>query len=144
MFQKKKLFSFLFFFSSLETLAQFFFVVQIQRKLKRKRKQKRKRGSLREGREAPPRRCPPPLRFCFHFRFNLRWILTTKKKDADVSRLEKKTEKNDFFLEKAFLKKHFLNLVILVLEIESKTILEALNNMCTFFWQGFWGLRLEK
>ena len=40
------------------------------RKLKRKRKQKRKRGSLREGREAPPRRCPHPFRFCFRFRFN--------------------------------------------------------------------------
>ena len=42
------------------------------RKLKRKRKQKRKRGSLREGREAPPRRCPHPFRFCFRFRFNFR------------------------------------------------------------------------
>ena len=42
------------------------------RKLKRKRKQKRKRGSLREGREAPPRRCPHPIRFCFRFRFNFR------------------------------------------------------------------------
>ena len=54
-----------------------FFVIQIKRKLKRKRKQKRKQGSLREGREAPPRRCPPLLRFCFRFRFNLRliWIL---------------------------------------------------------------------
>ena len=40
------------------------------RKLKRKRKQKRKRESLREGREAPPRRCPHPFRFCFRFRFN--------------------------------------------------------------------------
>ena len=47
-------------------------LVQIKRKLKRERKQKRKRGSLREGREAPPRRCPHPLRFCF--RFNLRLI----------------------------------------------------------------------
>ena len=47
---------------------------QIERKLKRKRKQKRKRGSLREGREAPPRRCPHPLRFCFRFRFNLRLL----------------------------------------------------------------------
>ena len=51
-----------------------FFVIQIKRKLKRKRKQKRKQGSLREGREAPPRRCPPLLRFCFRFRFNLRLI----------------------------------------------------------------------
>ena len=44
------------------------------RKLKRKRKQKRKRGSLREGREAPPRRCPHPFRFCFRFRFNFRFF----------------------------------------------------------------------
>ena len=44
------------------------------RKLKRKRKQKRKRGSLREGREAPPRRCPHPFRFCFRFRFNFRFL----------------------------------------------------------------------
>ena len=44
------------------------------RKLKRKRKQKRKRGSLREGREAPPRRCPHPFRFCFRFRFNYRFF----------------------------------------------------------------------
>ena len=43
-------------------------------KLKRKRKQKRKRGSLREGREAPPRRCPHPFRFCFRFRFNFRFF----------------------------------------------------------------------
>ena len=51
-----------------------FFKIQIKRKLKRKRKQKRKQGSLREGREAPPRRCPPLLRFCFRFRFNSRSI----------------------------------------------------------------------
>ena len=44
------------------------------RKLKRKRKQKRKRGSLREGREAPPRRCPHPFRFCFRFRFHFRFF----------------------------------------------------------------------
>ena len=44
------------------------------RKLKRKRKQKRKRGSLREVREAPPRRCPHPFRFCFRFRFNFRFF----------------------------------------------------------------------
>ena len=44
------------------------------RKLKRKRKQKRKRGSLREGREAPPRRCPHPFRFCFRSRFNCRFF----------------------------------------------------------------------
>mgnify|MGYP003324697078 CR=1 FL=1 len=53
---------------------QSFFEIQIKREFKRKRKQKRKRGSLREGREAPPRRCPHPLRFCFRFRFNLRLI----------------------------------------------------------------------
>ena len=45
-----------------------------KRKLKRKRKQKRKRGSLREGREAPPRRCPHLFRFCFRFRFNFRFF----------------------------------------------------------------------
>ena len=44
------------------------------RKLKRKRKQKRKRGSLREGREAPPRRCPHPFRFCFRFRLNFQFF----------------------------------------------------------------------
>ena len=48
--------------------------IQIKRKLKRKRQQKQKRGSLHEGREAPPRRCPPPFRFCCRFRFNLRLI----------------------------------------------------------------------
>ena len=48
--------------------------IQIERKLKRERKQKRNRGSLREGREAPLRRSPHPLRFCFRFRFNLRLI----------------------------------------------------------------------
>ena len=42
-------------------------LVQIKRKLKRKRK--RQRGNLREGREAPPRRCLPRA-FCF--RCNLR------------------------------------------------------------------------
>ena len=31
-------------------------------------------GNLREGREALPRRCLHPLRFCFCFRFDLRWI----------------------------------------------------------------------
>ena len=51
-----------------------FLQIQIKHKFKRKRKQKRKRGSLREGREAPPRRCPHPLRFCFRFRLNLRLI----------------------------------------------------------------------
>ena len=43
------------------------------RKLKRKRKEKRKRGSLREGREGPLRRCPHRFRFRFRFRFNLRF-----------------------------------------------------------------------
>ena len=56
-----------------------FFESQIKREFKRKRKQKRKQGSLREGREAPPRRCPPLLRFCFRFRLNLRLIWITKK-----------------------------------------------------------------
>ena len=60
-------------FSSHFTVTLFFEIV-IKRKFKRKRKQKRKRGSLREGREAPPRRCPPPLRFCFRFCLNLRLI----------------------------------------------------------------------
>ena len=44
------------------------------RKVKRIRKQKRKRGSLREGCEAPPRRCPPRFRFCFRSRFNVRFF----------------------------------------------------------------------
>ena len=48
--------------------------IQIKRKLKRKRQQKRKRGSLREGREAPLRRCPHPFRFCSRFRFNFRFF----------------------------------------------------------------------
>ena len=54
------------------------FVTQIKRKLKRKRK--RKRENLREGREAPPRRSLPLLRFCFRFRFNLRLIEFEKTK----------------------------------------------------------------
>ena len=53
---------------------QSYFEIQIKHKFKRKRKQKRKRGSLREGREVPPRRCPHPFRFCFRFRFNFRFF----------------------------------------------------------------------
>ena len=49
-------------------------IILKNRKFKRKRKQKRKRGSLREGREAPPRRCPHPFRSCFRFRFNFRFF----------------------------------------------------------------------
>ena len=44
----------------------------LRSQLQRTRKQKHKRGSLREGREAPPRRCPHLLRFCF--RWNSRLI----------------------------------------------------------------------
>ena len=55
------------------------FLIQIKRKLKQKWNQKRKRGNLREGREAPPRRCLPPLRFWFRFRFDLRLIRITTK-----------------------------------------------------------------
>ena len=46
----------------------------MKRKLKQKRMRKRKRGNLRGGREAPPRRLLPPLRFRIRFCFNLRFI----------------------------------------------------------------------
>ena len=48
--------------------------MQIKLKFERKRKQKRKQESLREGREATPRRCFLLLRFRFRFRFDLRLI----------------------------------------------------------------------
>ena len=46
-------------------------LINNKHKLKRKQKRKRKQGNLHEGREAPPRRCLHPLRFCFRFRFCL-------------------------------------------------------------------------
>ena len=50
-----------------------FFVIQINRKLKRDQNRKRKRGNLRGGLETPPPRLLHPFRFWFRFRFN--WCL---------------------------------------------------------------------
>ena len=47
----------------------FLFPIPNKRRLKQKWNQKCKRGNLHEGREAPLRRCLPPLRFCFAFVF---------------------------------------------------------------------------
>ncbi len=68
-----------------------------------KRKQKRNGWSdLREGASRPPRRFPR-LRFCFRFRFDLRWIWIFPKPPSPGSKAWKKNqEKNEVWLKWKF------------------------------------------